>query len=86
MGFLKLLSSLLQTGCGWILFLSNINRTPNALQECEYETQNCYVGKGQVLLKQQRRSKLVIFAYSSNNPLTPFIKSLLLLLFLLHGC
>lgn len=82
----QLLSSLLQTGCGWILFLLNINLAPNAVQECEYEIQNCYAGKGQVLLKYQGRSKLVMFAYSINSPSSLFIKSVLLLLFLLHGC
>lgn len=83
MGFLKLLSSLLKTDCGWILFLLNINLTPNAVQE--YEIQNCYASKGQVLLKQQGGSKLGMLAYSINSPSSPFIKSLLLLLFLLYG-
>lgn len=67
MEFLKLLSSLLQTGCGWILFPLNINLTLNAVQE-EYEIQNCYSGKGQVLLKQQGGSKLIMFAYAINSP------------------
>lgn len=67
MGFPKLLSSLLQTGCGWILFPLNMNLTPNAVQE-EYETQNCYSGEGQVLLKEQGGSKLITFAYSINSP------------------
>lgn len=87
MGFLQLPSSFLQTGCSWTLLPSTLNLAANALQECEYEIQNCVTSKGQVFLKQRGGSKFVMFAYAINCPFSPFIKSLLLLLLLLlHGC
>lgn len=85
-GFWSLPVAYYRQAAAEILFHFGLNLTAIAVQEGEYEIQNCVTSKGQVLLKQWDRSELVTSAYSIYSPFLPSIKSLLLLLLLLLGC